>query len=115
MTPAAAPRQFLSAPTLPGAGLPHDRISRMAARQAFVELKEAFLEAVAGIPGSHGQWLQRQVRGAEEPVDLWLLRAPVLDSLSALDEAARVWRARLRRSLDALFPDSEVASAFTAF
>ena len=42
MTPAAAPRQFLSAPSLPGAGLPHDRISRMAARQAFVELKDAF-------------------------------------------------------------------------
>lgn len=114
MHQAASPRQFLSAQGLPGAGLPHDRVSRLAARQAFVELKATFIAAVDTVPGNQGDWLRRQVRSAEEPVDLWLLRAPVLESLSALDAVARLWRGRLRRGLEALFPDSEIASAFSS-
>ncbi len=117
----ADPRQFFASPGLPGlpgAGLPHDRMSRLAARRAFVELKAVFMAAVAPLPGAHGDWLRNQVRGAEEPVDLWLLRAPVLQALNQRDEATLSWRRRLKRSLEQLFPDSADAglgSGFAAF
>lgn len=109
------PRQFFTATALPGAGLPHDRMSRLAARRAFVDLKTVFIAAVTEIPGRHGDWLRSQIRAAEEPVDLWLLRAPVLQTLASRDEAATRWRRQLRSSLETLFPDCEQASAFGAF
>lgn len=108
----AAPRQFHSTAALPGAGLPNDRASRTAARRAFVELKQVFIAAVEFLPGEQGQWLRQMVRTAEDPSELWLLRAPVLSALSQRDEAARVWRQRLRRSLVALFPDAELVTGF---
>ena len=74
---AAAPRHFS-----PGAGLPGDRGARSAARRAFVELKLDFLHALAGVPAA--DWLHAQVRSAEEPVDLWLLRAPVFAALAGV-------------------------------
>jgi hypothetical protein len=111
MTP-TAPRQFTSPGELPGAGLPHDRASRLAARRAFVDLKTVFIEAIAQIPGSRGDWLRNQVRGCEEPIDLWLLRASVLDALAERDDRTRQWRRELRRSLSALFPQTELSSGF---
>ncbi len=112
----AGPRRFFASADLPGAGLPHDRMSRLAARRAFVELKHVFAAAVQPLPGRQGEWLRQQVRGAEEPVDLWLLRAPVMQALSARDEATSRWRAHLRKSLCALFPDSgvQLATGFSA-
>lgn len=99
-------------PDLPGGGMPQDRASRLAARRAFADLKQVFSAAVQDVPGPQGDWLRQQIRGAEEPIDLWLLRAPVMAALSELDEATRQWRLRLRRSLDSLFPESELASGF---
>jgi len=106
------PRRFFSQPDLPGAGMPHDRMSRLAARHAFVELKHVFLSAVDTVPGERGEWIRSQVRHAEEPIDLWLLRAPVMETLAARDEAARHWRRELRKGIEALFPTSELASGF---
>ncbi len=100
-----APRHFIQSPSLTGAGLPQDRMARMAARQAFVSLKGHFLEAVATLPGPNGAWLRQQVRGSEEPGDLWLLRAPVFDSLAGTDAFHRHQRQQLRRALDSLFLD----------
>jgi hypothetical protein len=114
----AQPRQFFASPGLPGlpgAGLPQDRLARMAARRAFVELKAMFMAAVAPLPGQQGQWLRTQVRGAEEPVDLWLLRAAVMQALNQRDEATLSWRRQLRRSLEQLFPDSAEMPATTGF
>ena len=107
-----APRQFFSTGMLPGAGLPHDRASRIAARRAFVELKQVFMAAVDSVSLDPSDWLRNQVRCAEEPSELWLLRAPVLAALSRRDEAARRWRERLRKSLMALFPDTEPITGF---
>ncbi len=107
----AGPRRFFASADLPGAGLPHDRMSRLAARRAFVELKHVFTAAIEPLPGRQGDWLRLQVRAAEEPVDLWLLRAPVMQALSARDEATSRWRAQLRKSLTALFPDGGVQLA----
>jgi hypothetical protein len=115
-------RQFFAAsaglPGLPGGGLPHDRMARMAARRVFVDLKSVFMAAVACLPGRDGDWLRKQVRAAEEPVDLWLLRAAVLGALTQQDEATLQWRRQLKRSLEQIFPDSAgagMASGFGAF
>lgn len=97
-TPNNAPRDFTV-----GAGLPGDRGARVAARQAFVSLKLSYLEALDSVPDA--DWLRVQVRAAEEPVDLWLLRAPVFALLTGAEGSLRTRRQMLRRSLDSVFPD----------
>lgn len=98
---------------MPGAGLPGDRGARLAARRAFVDLKLSFLQALQGAAGV--DWLAAQVRAAEEPVDLWLLRAPMFAALSGTDPERRHRRQQLRRSLDSVFPDLEPPSGFAPF
>lgn len=110
-----SPRHFVASPALPGVGLPHDRMARMAARQAFVELKRDFIAAVASLPAPRGDWLRLQVRSAEEPTDLWLLRAPVFEALTGPCPIKRSQRHQLRRGLDNLFLDSGPASSFSPF
>ena len=104
----ASPRHFS-----PGAGMPGDRSARLAARQAFVQLKLTFLDALQH--ASDADWLRAQVRAAEEPVDLWLLRAPVFMALSGPTPEQKRRRQQVRRGLDSVFPDLEPASAFGAF
>jgi hypothetical protein len=111
----AAPRHFMPSNALPGAGLPHDRLALLAARHAFVDLKLSFQQAVADIDGPEGAWLRHQVRSAEQPSDLWLLRAPVFAALAGIGIEVRRRRQALRRSLDQLFPDSELTTAFGPF
>jgi hypothetical protein len=113
MTP--APRHFVHAGGLPGAGLPHDRLARLAARRAFVDLKLDFMHAVAALDGERGLWLQTQVRRAEEPEDLLLLRGHVFASLAGADAGRTERRRMLRRTLDSQFPDSAPPSGFISF
>lgn len=110
-----SPRHFLPTAALSGAGLPGDRMAQLAARRAFVALKCSFMEAVTMLNGRDGDWLRQQVRHAEEPVDLWLLRGPLFDALRGNEPERRVARLRLRRCLDTLFPDTAPASGFGAF
>jgi len=110
-----SPRHFMPSSALPGAGLPGDRMARLAARKAFVELKLGFIEAVGPLAGRDGDWLRQQVRHAEEPVDLWLLRGPLFDALAGNEPERRLARLRLRRSLDSLFPDTGYAALSSAF
>lgn len=95
------------------AGLPGDRHARLAARQAFVDLKLTFLHALNGLP--EADWLRTQVRACEEPLDLWLLRAPVFAALAGASNDARQRRQQLRRGLDSVFPDLDPPSGFTPF
>jgi hypothetical protein len=113
----AAPRRFSlhGLMGLPGAGLPNDRLARIAARRAFVDLKQDFMLAVAALEDDRGQWLQNQVRKAEEPEDLLLLRGHVFASLSGQDAGRTERRRQLRRSLDSQFPDSAPRSSFISF
>jgi hypothetical protein len=111
---AAAPRHFIASPGLNGAGLPQDRLAQMAARRAFVELKAVFIAAVAQMNDQRGDWLRQQIRGAEEPEDLWLLRAPVLSAMAGRSEETLRWRQDLHRGLTALFPDCEVNSSYSS-
>jgi hypothetical protein len=103
LTPQARPAQVAPRDFTPGAGLPGDRSARLAARQAFVSLKQSCLQALQAEPGA--EWLRVQVRAAEEPVDLWLLRAPMFAALGGMDLDHRHRRQLLRRSLDSVFPD----------
>lgn len=91
-------------------GLPGDRLAHAAARRAFVDLKLTFMHALADVPGV--DWLKTQVRAAEEPVDLWLLRAPAFAALAGTDARARQRRQQLRRGLDSVFPDLDEVSGF---
>ena len=100
---AAEPRS-----TSPGCGLPGDRGARLAARRAFVALKLDFMTALADVP--EAGWLQAQVRHAEEPLDLWRLRAPVFAVLGDGGADYRQRRQQLWRGLDSTFPDLGHAS-----
>ena len=95
-----------AAPLLPGPGLPQDRHARIAARRAFVSMKQRFLTAVEPLQGLRGDWLRHQVRQAQEPVDLWLLRGAVFAALGLRDETTRRTRDELHRVLDSVFPDN---------
>src|SRR5204862_7931258 len=81
-------------------GLPDERLARVAARRAFVEMKHAFMRAAADIDGVIGAMLQRKVRNATEAADLWRLRAVLLASLSSTHERTALHRWELHRQLD---------------
>lgn len=120
---APAPRHFLRMAPAPaggssaswlsqGVGMPQERLARMAARRSFVEMKQRFIDAVAEVEGSRGEWLRHQVRQTQEPVDLWLLRGAVFAAVRGCDEAAHRTRLDLHRALDSVFPDSGELTPF---
>jgi hypothetical protein len=90
----------------PVAGLPADRLARIAARRAFVDMKLLFMRAVRDLQDRKGDWLRDKVRLATDPLDLWLLRGPVLAALQRDDFPTRGLRAELYRGLDQIFPDA---------
>ncbi len=96
-----------------GAGMPGDRRARVAAQQAFADLKRTYLHVLQGASGS--DWLRNLIEHAEEPVDLWLLRAPAFAALEGVDLDHRGRRQLLRRGLDTLFPDLEPAGLSLPF
>jgi hypothetical protein len=86
--------------------LPDARVTKIAERRAFVDLKMCFMRAAADIDGPLGERLQRVVRHAREPVQLWRLRGAVLAALRDNDARSHVHRIELRRQLDSIFADS---------
>ena len=86
--------------------LPATRSARIESRRAFVEMKQLFMRAVENLEHRKGAWLRAQVRGAEDPIDLWLLRGPLLATLREDDVATRTMRAALYRTLDRTFPEA---------
>ena len=78
-------------------------------------MKDVFGRAAATVDGASGQWLRQQVRGADQPEDLLLLRGHLFAGLAGADEQRRQTRRELRRCIDSLFPDTAPSSAFTAF
>ena len=81
----AGPRHHLPRSALSGVGTPEDRQARIAARRAFVNLKQTYLMAIDAVPGPRAEWLRFQIRHAAEPADLWLLRAAVFEALPRQD------------------------------
>lgn len=107
------PRRCTHAAAQAHVGLPGDRHARLAARRAFVELRLTFLQALADLNDKHVDGLRCQVRGTEEPVDLWLLRAPVFAALSGPELDCRRRRQLVRRALDSVSHDSAPPSSFS--
>ena len=93
---------------------PISRDARIESRRAFVEMKQLFMQAVENLAHRKGAWLRAQVRAAEDPVDLWLLRGPLLSALREDDLATRTMRAALYRSLDRTFPEAFGSAASDA-
>jgi len=96
----------IGAAPLPGFGMPQDRLARIAARQAFVDLKQDFTVAVALLPGERGEWLRRLVRRAEDPATLWCARRVLFSELRGDDPDSRTPRRTLQTGLDSIFADS---------
>jgi hypothetical protein len=86
--------------------MPATRSARIEMRRAFVEMKQLFMRAVENLEHRKGAWLRAQVRAAEDPIDLWLLRGPLLATLREDDVATRTMRAALYRTLDRTFPEA---------
>lgn len=89
-----------------GWGLPQDRAAQLAARQAFVAMKRLFMSAVEPLGDVKGEWLRQQVRLANDPIDLWVLRGPVIAALRVDEHGTRSLRAQLYRGLDTIFPEA---------
>ena len=94
-------------------GMPGDRLARMAARQAFVEMKTSFMSAAAEIEGTTGALLQRQVRLASEVIELWRLRHALLTALPRDQASTDMHRRELRQQLDSAFPERAGFTGFT--
>jgi hypothetical protein len=86
-------------------GLPQDRAARIAARRAFVEMKQLFQRAAGTLTGHKGNWLGRRIRAATDAEDLALLRGLLVDALREDEARARAQRAELYLSLDRAFED----------
>jgi hypothetical protein len=108
MTP--GPRHHLPRSVLAGVGMPDDRQARIAARRAFLNLKQTYLLAIEALPGPRAEWLRFQIRHAAEPADLWLLRAAVFDALPRQDYGSE--RETLQRGIETVFPSSHAHSGF---
>ncbi len=104
------PRHHPNRAALAGVGTPHDRQARIAARRAFVNLKQTYLLAIDELAGARAEWLRFQVRHAEEPADLWLLRSAVFDALPVRE--CRTQREHLQRGIESLFPRAGANSGF---
>ena len=90
---------------LPGFGLPEDRLARIAARRAFVELKSSFMNAASEACGPTAELLRRKVRAADEALQLWGLRLALLAALPVDKEQSAQQRQALLRQLDSVFPE----------
>jgi hypothetical protein len=106
----SGPRHHLQRSALSGVGMPDDRQARIAARRAFVNLKQTYLLAIEALPGPRAEWLRFQIRHAAEPADLWLLRAAVFDALPRPDYRSE--RETLQRGIETVFPSSHASSGF---
>jgi hypothetical protein len=88
-----------------GLGLPGDRAALGAAQRAFAQLKLSCMAALAHVCIERHPWLHREVYRSEEPLDLWVLRAPLLAALHGPQPEQRRQRQLLRRALEAVFGD----------
>jgi hypothetical protein len=101
-----SPVQASIKPKTSSLGLPHERLAHIAARRAFVEMKQSYMSAASDIASATGGLLQHKVRKASEPWELWSLRAVILASLTADHERTVGHRMKLEREFDSIFSRS---------
>lgn len=98
---------FDQAATIHSRGRPETWLARIAARRAFVEMKQLFMRAAVRIPGRIGEQLRRDVRQATEVAQLWRLHSPVLSALPAEDTETAGHFDEMRRHFDGAFQNTE--------
>lgn len=96
-------------------GMPQERLARLAARRAFVDMKTEFLGAVDHLDPEDEQLaaLRRAVLLANEPEDLWQLQRALFTALRRDPVDGPRTRDALRTGLDSLFPPTLFASGFS--
>jgi hypothetical protein len=104
--PEPSPAQASVHPIAGSLGLPQEQLARIAARRAFVEMKQSYMNAASDIASVTGGLLQHKVRRASEPWELWSLRAVILASLTADHERTVGHRMKLEREFDSIFSRS---------
>jgi hypothetical protein len=89
----------------PNFGMPDERLARVAARRAFVEMKMCFMAAAADLAGPRGESLQRKLRAAADVMDLFRLSPVLLAALPHGTGAGHDHRHEIQARLDATFPE----------
>jgi hypothetical protein len=84
--------------------LADERLTRLAARRAFVEMKQVFIRAASDVDGLVGELLQQRVRAANDPMALWRLRTVLMAALPSHHERTPLHRLELHRQLDSIVP-----------
>lgn len=87
-----------------------ERRGRSRMRQAFVDLKLVCTRIAAEVPGQQGAELQRQVRQACEPIELWMLRSVLLAALPDHCELGLVYRADMELAMARAFPRHQASA-----
>ena len=103
---------FSAAASLHAYGMQEERLARVAARRAFVEMKMTFMRAAADIPGSTGALLQRKVRLSTEVIELWRLRGALFAALPHDQGPFDMHRHELMQQLENIFPEGGGNTAF---
>lgn len=114
MNTSPAPLQFRldHSAVLMAYGLPEDRMARVAARRAFVEMKQCFMRAAEVVPGQTGQRLQRRVRMSSEVMELWRLSSALFDALPADHPLAAQHRQEVQDQIDSAFPEGSAETHY---
>lgn len=107
------PRNYTLPGTLGGAAA-GDRMARIGMRRSFDDTRQLFIDALAQADAAQprNEWLRRQLRAAQTPEDLWLLRSAVFAALRENPADGVRLRETLRRSLDGVMPGGSPPSGF---
>ncbi|MCU0774400.1 MAG: hypothetical protein MUC74_07780 [Ideonella sp.] len=89
-------------------GMPAERRARIAARRAFVRLKQRAVDAIATVPGSLGELLRRKVRQTNDMGELAELREVILALMPDESGPDRTARLVLQREFERAFGDSSL-------
>ena len=84
-------------------GMPSERMARVAARRAFVEMKLRFMQATKDISGPHGESLSSRVRRSTQVDELCQLRDELLDAMDLAAEQNNLHHQAMRRELSQAF------------
>jgi hypothetical protein len=87
-------------------GMPAERRARIAARRAFVRVKQRAVDVTATIPGALGELLRRKVRKTDDMAELAELREVILALMPDESMADRTARLMLQREFERAFGDS---------
>jgi hypothetical protein len=95
-------------------GTPQDRLARVAARRAFVEMKQCFMAAAGDLIGGDADLTRHRLRQAADVFDLWRLHEPLMAALPAT-ASGDAQRRDVREQIDTAFPRNHHPFSFSSF